>query len=361
MHYGILYDKYMTKKSVVSSVKVGPGKDPQLVFNAVRRAMELAHWQKYVRGKNIVLKVNVVWDKLYPSCTTTPMVMEGVIKVLRQKIPNVKITIVDTDTPGIMHAHNSFENLGINKMVQKYGIKTINLTNTQFRRVNLKGEILKDFKVSKVLLNADTIITMPVMKTHSLSTVSLSLKNQWGCIHDLRHNLHLHLAKAIGDVNKFYKKKVSFVVMDALFGMEGKGPKNGRPVKVGFIFASHDRVALDTLATTSMSFDPKKVEHIMHCEKLGIGTTKYNSVGSKPPKMKFASPHDFQVTFWVEMFLRRLGPFYEKLFFQTNILFPLRLAARIYNDVWYFFVGRRNKNRMMQTNFGKMWETYLDD
>lgn len=347
------------KQSIVSCVKVKPGKNTRLVFAAVKRAMELANWEKYVRGNNIVLKVNVVWDKLYPSCTTTPMVIEGVIRVLREKRPSSKITIVDTDTPGIMHADNSFRNLGIDKMAQIYNVKTVNLTNTKFRTVNLQGDKLKIFKVSKILLDADTIITMPVMKTHSLSTVSLSLKNQWGCIHDLRHNFHLYLAKAIGDVNNFYKKKVSFAIMDGLFGMEGKGPKNGNPVKVGFIFASPDRVALDYLVSKSMGFDPEKIEHIMRCEKLGIGTTKYKVLGSTPPKLKFASPHDFQLTFWVEMFLRRLGPSYEKLFFQTNILHPLRLAARVYNDVWYYFIGSKNKDRMMKTDFGHMWQTYL--
>lgn len=350
-----------SRSSIVSCVKVSPGKNREMAFEAVKKAMELAQWQKYVRGKNIVLKVNVVWDKLYPSCTTTPMVIEGVIKVLRGKLPKSKITIVDTDTPGIMHADHSFRNLGIDSMAKIYGVKTVNLTNTKFGQVNLGGNILKHFKVSKVLLDADTIITIPVMKTHSLSTVSLSLKNQWGCIHDLRHNFHLHLSNAIADVNNFYKKRVSFVVMDGLFGMEGKGPKNGNPVEVGFIFASHDRVALDTLVSKSMGFDPEKIEHIKLCEKVGIGTMNYKAVGSKPPKMRFASPHDFQLTFWVEMFLRRLGPSYEKLFFQTNILHPLRLAARVYNDIWYYFVGSKNKDKMMKTDFGYMWQNYLNN
>lgn len=348
-----------TKASIVSCVKVRPGENRINVFVAVRKAMELANWQKFVKGKNIALKVNAVWDKLYPSCTTTPMVIEGVIRVLKQGQPDAKITIVDTDTPGIMHVHNSFKNLGIDNMAKKYNVKTVNLTNTKFRRVNLGGKILKKFKVSKVLLDADTIITLPVMKTHSLSTVSLSLKNQWGCIHDLRHNLHLHLAEAIADVNKYYKKKVFFAVLDGLFGMEGKGPKNGRPVRVGYVFASPDRVALDALVAKSMGFNPHSIKHITLCEKMGIGTMKYRVVGSKPPRMKFRSPHDFQLAFWVEIFLRRLGPFYEKLFFQTKILHPLRLAARIYNDIWYYLVGCKQRDKALRDDFGKIWKTYL--
>ena len=349
----------MKKISIVSCVKVRPGRECGRVFDAVSKAMKLAEWEEHVRGNNIVLKVNVVWDKLYPSCTTTPMVIEGVVKVLRERFPNSKITIVDTDTPGMMHAHNSFRNLGIDNVARKYGAQTMNLTNSKFQKVNLGGRILKKFRVSKVLIDADTIITMPVMKTHSLATVSLSLKNQWGCIHDLRHNLHRHLAEAISDVNKFYQKKVSFAVLDGLFGMEGKGPKNGRPVKVGYIFASSDRVALDSLVATSMGFDPQNISHITNSEKSGVGTMNYRVVGSKPPRMHFASPHAFHLAFWVEMFLRHLGTFYEKLFFQTFVFYFLRLAVRIYNDIWYYFIGARERDRALKSDFGYMWKTYL--
>lgn len=347
-------------KSTVACVKVHRGKDPQLVFTAVKRAMELANWQKYVQGQNIVLKVNVVWDKLYPSCTTTPMVIESVIKVLRKKFKSVKITIVDTDTPGIMHADNSFRNLGIDKMANQYNVKTINLTKTKFRTVSLKGKILHKFKVSRVLLDADTIISIPVIKTHQLSTVSLSLKNQWGCIHDLRHNFHLHLAKAIVDVNNYFRKKVRLAITDGLFGMEGNGPKNGQPVKVGFVFASSNLVALDTLTSQTMGFNPNEIEHIVYAQKNGLGKMVYKLVGDKPPVFHFASPQRFHLAFWVEMFLRKLGPFYEWLFFKTPILFPLRVAARVYNDIWYYTIGCKYRDKAMKTDFGYMWKKYLD-
>src|SRR3990167_24641 len=97
--------------------------------------MELANWEKYVKGKNLVLKVNVVWDKLYPSCTTTPMVIEGVLKVIQssKKVKPEKITIVDTDTAAIMSADVSFRIQGIEALAKKYSVEVVNLSHTTFK------------------------------------------------------------------------------------------------------------------------------------------------------------------------------------------------------------------------------------
>src|SRR3990167_1133613 len=122
--------------SLVSCVKVDQkSTNPEVIFKAVRKAMELANWEKYVKGKNLVLKVNVVWDRIYPSCTTTPMVIEGVLKVIKssKKVKPEQITIVDTDTAAIVRADISFKIQGIEKMAQKYGAEVVNLSQTEFK------------------------------------------------------------------------------------------------------------------------------------------------------------------------------------------------------------------------------------
>ena len=202
--------------STVASVKV---KDD--VLKSVSEAMNLANWQKHVKGDNIVLKVNVVWDKLYPSCTTTPMVIEGVLKEVSRMKPK-KITIVDTNTAAGMYADRSFRVQGIDRLAMKYGAICLCLSYDKFQVVNNPGAVkLKHLKVSETLLNADSIITMPVLKTHQITKMTGALKNQWGCIHDLRHNYHLFVDQAIADVNKFFKSRITFGVMDALFALSG--------------------------------------------------------------------------------------------------------------------------------------------
>src|SRR3989344_3135297 len=110
----------------VSCVRVdGQSTRSEVVFTAVRKAMELADWTKYVHGQNLVLKVNVVWDKVYPSCTTTPMVIEGVLKTIlgtrHKKLAPKRIIIADTDTAAVVRAEGSFRVQGIEEMAKKYG------------------------------------------------------------------------------------------------------------------------------------------------------------------------------------------------------------------------------------------------
>lgn len=351
----------------VASIRVSESsEDPTVVFNAVAQAMRLANWSKYVSGNKIVLKVNAVWDKIFPSCTTTPMVIEGVIRVLKSnaRFKNSEITIVDTDTAAIMNADIAFRIQGIVRMAKKYGVKVVNLTNTKFREVGFNGLVLKKLRVSEVLLRADTIITMPVLKTHSYSYITGALKNQWGCIHDLRHNHHMVLDKAIADVNMFFKDKVKFVVYDALFGMEGKGPKTGNPRKVGYILASDDLVASDVVACRIMGLDASKAKHIHFAQKIGVGEMQVKIIGNKIPHFKFKPAGVSNLVMYTEMKLRHLGPLIEKALFdgRSPLLLILRWMAKIYYDVWYLFYGKALAKKILKTTFGQIWlKTYLSD
>src|SRR3989304_6046851 len=350
--------------SVVSVVKVDDKSvDPETVFRAVNKAMRLAGWEKRVSGKNLVLKVNVVWDKIYPSCTTTPMVIEGILKTVlsSKKIRPNRITIVDTDTAAIVRADVSFKIQGIEKMANKYGVEVVNLRNTEFVDIKFeKGGVLKKLRVSKVLLDADPIITVPVLKTHSYSQLTGALKNQWGCIHDLRHNFHMVLNDAIPDVNNFFKGKIRFALMDGLFGMEGKGPKTGRPRKIGYIFASSDLVGLDTVVATVMGIDPYSVKHIVKSQRIGLGSMKGKGAGEAMPKYSFERADRSNIVMGTEMRLRHLGPKIEWLMFNSKspVLFLFRWTAKAYYDIWYQLVGIKYVRKMMETNFGRMWSRY---
>ncbi|OGM75966.1 hypothetical protein A2210_01980 [Candidatus Woesebacteria bacterium RIFOXYA1_FULL_40_18] len=347
------------KYSHVASVAVKPGNQKELVFEAVEKAMELAQWKKYVKGDNIVLKVNAVWDKVYPCVTTSPMVIEAVIRQVKKHIKPKKLSIADTDTAAFMHTDDSFRILGIERLAKKYHVNLVSLTNTKFKVVPYKGMVLNHLKVSEVLLEADNIITLPIMKTHALSHLTFAIKNQWGCIHDLRHNYHTVLAKALADVNLYFKDKIQFAVGDALVAMEGTGPKTGTPVEVGYIFASHDLVAMDALAATTMGLNIKKIDTIKYPERVGVGTRNYKLLGDKPPTLKFKEPNPKQLVFFTEMFLRHLGPQIESLFFKTPLLYIFRAAAKVYNDTWFNLNSKQRVETIMRTRWGQMWQEYL--
>lgn len=342
--------------SIVSVAKV----KGSAVNLAVYRALRLAGFDKLkLKGQNVVLKVNVVWDKLYPGCTTTPMVVEALIKKILPQKPR-SVQIVDTDTAAIMNADKSFDLQGYRQLTRRYGIPVINLTHTPFKTVpNPQGKALKHLNVSQVLLNADVIITLPVPKMHQITRYTGALKNQWGTIHDLRHQHHLIVDQAIADVNLFWKKKIQFVLMDALFSMEGKGPKSGIPRRLGYILASSDRVALDAAATRMLGFQSGEVEHVTYSESSGVGTTNYRLRGDQLPTFHFKRATSKNVVIGFEFFLRHSPPAIKHLFIDSPLMWLMRYGAKWYYDLWYEAVGKKHAQRMMRTTYGRLWKTYL--
>lgn len=353
--------KKIAKNSPIASVAVPPGNTKEVVFAAVEKAMELADWKKYIYGDTIVLKMNAVWDKIYPCVTTSPMVVEAVIRLIREQVKPKRLIIADTDTAAMMRTDDSFRVLGIDRLAKKYGVELIGLTRTKFQVVHLAGRVLNHLKISEVLLNADCIVTLPILKTHCLSRMTFALKNQWGCIHDMRHNLHTVLADALADVNVYFKGKVRFAVGDVLVAMEGNGPKTGTPVEVGYILAGSDLVAMDAVGATIMGVDPKNIEVITKCETAKVGTKNFKIIGDKPPVIDFVKPDQKkQAVFLFEMALRHSGKWVEWFLFKTPMIYIFLLSAKIYNEIWWYLFAKQRAETMMRTRWGQMWRSYVE-
>ena len=85
----------------------------------------------------------------------------------------------------------------------------------------------------------------------------------------------------------------SLVLVDGLYGMEGKGPIKGSPVFHGFSIASEDAVMADSLTTYVMGFDVQGVSYLHYAFKEGLGNNSWqNVIGVDPVQVKFPyRPH----------------------------------------------------------------------
>jgi hypothetical protein len=60
------------------------------VYRSVSEAMVKADWEKYIaKGKDIALKVNLGWDLFIPGSITSPLVTEGVIRVIYEHVDKI--------------------------------------------------------------------------------------------------------------------------------------------------------------------------------------------------------------------------------------------------------------------------------
>lgn len=123
----------------------------------------------------------------------------------------------------------------------------------------------------KLLLDGmDCFISVPVLKVHVVTGLSLSLKNLWGYHPDtLRLLDHKHLSERLTLIAKSIHLR--FVVVDAIYGLNRRGPMDVEVVNVGGILVGDNPVATDASATSLMGFEPAKIKHIFIASKADLG------------------------------------------------------------------------------------------
>jgi len=321
------------------------GNTKQAVLDAVKRAMELACWKKYVKGKSVFIKTNLLIKTVVPGQCTSPWVVEGVLKVLSEN--GFKIFIGDANVATARQVEKAAKKWGIMELCRKYGAEFVNLSKQPVEIVEAKGKIFHYLKFPKILTEVDSIITLPVLKTHLIPGMTCALKNQWGCIPTFRQQFHSVLNDAIPEINKALK--VKFAVVDATVCMEGNGPVNGIPKIVNSIFASNDLVAVDAAAADFIGLGFRNLGYILRAEKLGVGSTKYKVIGDSLEKEKFVPAKiGAQPVVAVEMAIRKI-PLIREIVFKTPLFKLPAFFASKYNTVyWYNVYGRKLRKGILK-------------
>ena len=315
------------------------------VFRAVKQAMELAEWQKHVKGDSIFIKPNCLADILVPGVCTSPWVVESVIKVIQK--PGRNIYVGDANRCTANQVEKASRIWGIKDVCRRTGAKWVNLSKQKTRKVRLSGEVFKQLDIPKILLDVDCMITIPVLKTHNITGMTCSMKNQWGCIPTFRHNYHLFADKCIPELNSVLN--VTFAVCDATICLEDRGPLVGKPKYVGSVLASSDRVAMDSAGCKIMGFNPQKIGHIMYAQKIGLGKTEFKLEGDPIENHRF-KPSVIEKHFIVhmEMKLRKI-PLINTLIFKTPLFSFFAFIVGIYNSVYYYhFQGKKYRKRLFR-------------
>ena len=342
----------------VSLVRVSRSEAPRdEVFRAVERAMELARWRDFIpRGADLALKPNLGWDLFLPGATTSPWVVEGVVRVLKGW--SGAIHLVESDQV-VVDVETAFRKNRMDRLCREYGLKWVNMTAGAKRSVALpQGRVLKELVVPEILLGLP-LVTVPVMKTHNKTVITGAIKNQWGCLPMFRHNYHLVLDAALADINSVVRP--CFAVLDATVCLEGNSPKSGIPRVVDRVLASGDFVALDAVAATVMGFDPRRIEHLQECVEAGLGVAdvaRITTVGDDDLSLALRFvPARHNIVSWLELELRHREAL-RRLFFDTPLFGLCCRATVAYYAAWYSLlgIGRRRRDHILKnTPYGEQW------
>jgi uncharacterized protein (DUF362 family) len=262
------------KKSVVSVVKVAQDVEAA-VSEAIHRAGGL---EDLVRPKSrVLIKPNIASrDRSGTGKVTDARVTEAVARIVQQKKPASIVigegSAVGFDFPDLQDTMMALEESGTRAVAEKLGIPVVDLNRDAHRELEVPGAfVLKKVKIARTALESDVIVSIPVMKTHIRSAVTLSLKNMKGVMPggEKRKTHQLGLELAIADLNSVARPH--FAVVDGLVGMEGLWEYPEDCVPMGVVGASRDPVALDSVFARVMGVEVPEVMHLQYCQNRGLG------------------------------------------------------------------------------------------
>jgi uncharacterized protein (DUF362 family) len=280
-------------KEIVSIVRIQNGNIPR----AVEESIELLEGMKATRGKDrIMLKPNLVADS--PDCTTKLIVVKTLAQLMQKEGKEVMIGegSAAASSFNVINGENFrtrkreildnmqkhvFDVLGYTEMAKSLNIPLVNLHSGDMVEVPLKnGLVAKSVKIHKALTEIDLLCSVPMMKTHVLATVTLSMKNLIGLYpgteyYSVRSWLHEEALKAgspgvafeVIDMNNAVRTGLS--VIDASTAMEGDGPSGGPLVDMGLIVAGTSPLAADMVGATLMGFELIEIPAIVLAHKTG--------------------------------------------------------------------------------------------
>jgi len=152
------------------------------------------------------------------------------------------------------------------------------------------GLIRNQYWIPNAILSADVLIGVPVLKNHSLSGLTLALKNMIGIApNDIYHapgQLVLKsqlshspedLPRHIVDLNLC--RPMDLVVVDGLRGMtDGPTGNHLADPPMRLVMAGRDPVAVDTVGALVMGYDPASIGYLPLAQQAGLGTMDVSHV-----------------------------------------------------------------------------------
>lgn len=239
-------------------MKVGVFRTSDGLDQGLRRSLNAAEWDKHIRGK-VFIKPNLCAVKYIPGAVTNPEVLFHLVSLLRDKVGEVVVG----ESDGYNYScDEALTKTDVAQMVKKAGGKTINLSKDETVKVqNSNALFVKKILLPKTLVEADSIVSVPVMKTHEFTLISGAIKNLFGCVpNNRRIFLHPHINMVLCDLITILKPR--FALIDATTAMEGNGPNRGIPIPMELVLASNDLLAVDKISAEIMGINWEDVGYL---------------------------------------------------------------------------------------------------
>jgi uncharacterized protein (DUF362 family)/ferredoxin-like protein FixX len=265
----------------------------ETVRAAIDRAFDL--FPRDLKDKKVLIKPNVLRaSDAAEGIVTHPAVLAAVVDKVETLAP---ASIIVGDNPGLFsYGANeaAFEQAGLMAAARGY-YRNIGLDAV---RMPFHPDFMDTVNVSRAIVDADIVISLPKFKTHGLTVMTGAIKNSYGLLPGAQ-KARLH--KIAGSPARFHDLVVEvfrlrvpdLFILDAVVGMEGNGPASPDLREIGLILAADNAVALDAVMASMMGLDPGRLRFLQRAAESGLGTWNMDEIridGHLEPLSNFKLP-----------------------------------------------------------------------
>jgi len=220
-------------------------------------------------GDRVLLKPNLLTGaRPTKACTTRPELVYAVAQLVQQAGGQPFLG----DSPAFGSARGVAEANGLLPLAEELNLPIVELHGQRYGTSSLEFDHLR---LAKEAMDADVVINLPKVKSHVQLTLTLGVKNLFGCVPGkMKAWWHMEAGK---DVERFGTMLVEtarlinpeLTILDSIVGHEGNGPSGGEPRDLGILAASPNVFALDRAMVEILNVDPLRVPTVAQALRTG--------------------------------------------------------------------------------------------
>ena len=249
------------------------------ISEIIKNVFEIFGVEDKVKDKKVLVKPNILGP--FPperGVTADPRIISAIV----QELKNCRSKeIVVGDNSGSIH----FDPLKIAKITGILDASNGCYSNIarEVVEVKIESEYIEELFISKIVKEADYVINVPKFKTHMLTTITGAIKNMFGIIPGGKkaqlHTLNRSIAEFAELLIDIYQIRIPDLnIMDAIIGMEGAGPTNGKIRIINKIISSDNGISLDSVMAAMMGLKPNTIELLQIAKERNLGEIDISNI-----------------------------------------------------------------------------------
>lgn len=218
-----------------------------------------------VKGKTVLLKPNILYPKAPELAVCThPVVVGAAVKAF---VDLGAARVIAGESPAIANSTLAAKTTGMYDQVINNGGQWADFKEPVALACP-DGKIVKSLNFAKQFLEADIVVSLSKLKSHQLMSYTGAMKNLFGLMIGLEKAQSHYRFSDKNDFAAFLTDicvtaKPQYAIMDAIVGMEGPGgPGSGDPIKLGFLAASDNILALDWKCASLVGYNPHNIANL---------------------------------------------------------------------------------------------------